>query len=61
MHAVVVAGDRPRANVHTFANFGVAKICEVIRLRFFPQADFLCLHEISYVRPFANFASRSQV
>jgi len=39
--SVVIARDRPRANVHAFTDFRVAQIAQVIRLRSLASLIFL--------------------
>jgi len=48
VHAVVIASDRARADVHAFNRFSrVAQITEVIRLRTLAQLDLLGFDEVS--------------
>src|SRR5664280_2745334 len=61
VHAIVIAGDGARPDVDAFANFGVAKIGEVVGLGTFAQPRLLGLHEVADVRAFANVAPGPQM
>ena len=61
VHAVVVAGDRARADVDAFADLRVAQIGEMVRLRTFAQLRFLGLDEVADVRAFSDFAAGAQM
>src|SRR5579862_2128892 len=60
-HAVVVASDRARTDVHFLTDFGVSQISQMVGFRTFAQAGLLEFGEIADVRLFANFAARTQV
>src|SRR5581483_4105278 len=55
MDSVVVAGNRPGPNVHSFADFRIAQISQMIGLGSLAQTNFLGLNEISHLGSFADF------
>jgi hypothetical protein len=59
--AIVVAGDSPRPDVHTFADLGVPQIAQVIRLGAFAQPSFLGLNEIAHVGVFTDLTADANV
>src|ERR1035437_3755237 len=61
IHAIIIAGDGARPDVHAFPNLGVAKIGEVVGLRAFAQPRLLGLHKVADVRAFANVAAGPQM
>ena len=58
--AIVIAGDRSRANVYPFADFRVAKIREVVGLGTLAQFHLLGLDKVSNVGALADIAARTQ-
>ena len=61
LHPVVVAGDRPRADVDLGTNRRIAEIRQMIDLRLGSKCGFLQLYERSYVRFRPDGGFRSQV
>ena len=51
----------PGADVHAFADFGIAQIGEVVGLGPFAQPGLLGFDEVADVGPFADIATRPQV
>src|SRR5271166_6521149 len=61
VYAVIVAGDGSGADVHACADFCVAQVGKMIRLRSFAQLDLLSLDEVAHVRALADLAAGPQV
>src|ERR1700687_4071231 len=61
VHAVVIAGDRARADVYAFSDFRVAEIAEMVRLRTLAQLDFLGLDKVSHASTLAHITSGAQM
>src|SRR5262249_2311904 len=60
VHAIVVAGDRARANVHAGADFRVADVGEMVHLRAFANTARLHLAEVADVDFFVEARARAQ-
>src|SRR5688572_5234138 len=59
--AVVVAGDRPRADVHVLADHGIAKVGMVAGFATLSEHGLLQLHEIPDVHRVAQLGVRANV
>src|SRR3546814_8484358 len=58
--AVIVAGDRARADIGARTHFGIADIGQVVGFRARTQHCFLHLHEIADLRPLPHFRTRAE-
>src|SRR4051812_2852816 len=58
--AVVVAGDRPRADIYIASDDCIAEIAQMIRLRAFRQRCVLGFDEVAYMRMRAEYSAGAQ-
>ncbi len=61
VRAVVIAGNRTGAHVHSFPDFRITEIGEVVGLGALAETNLFGFHKIADVRVFTDFAARAKV
>src|SRR6185369_7688229 len=60
MHAGVVAGNSPGADIDAFSDFRIAEASKVIGLRSLAQTNFFCLYKVAHFRAFTDITAWPQ-